>query len=358
MKRLLILLSIVVIFPIFTLKTSADEGIDKYIDEFRDLLPSEYMEFSEPGELTNSLSMDSLISGLFNRLSEGRGNISSFALTLIGITALMSVASLCHDKISDMATAAAGIVCSVLIFSALNPLIEMVVNEIEKINGFFTSLIPVFVGITALGGSASTASVQAVGMSTALSLVGGLAGRIFASLSSLGLALSLLSSFGNEGITSVFKGLKGIFYWATGIFTAILTASFSLQNLIASSADSATLRAAKYAASGLIPVVGSTVSSALSTLASGLSYAKGIVGGGAIAVILYMAIGPLSLLLVYRLVMSLCIILSDMIGAVAPSKMISSFRFAVDMTITVYALSALIYIFEIVIFIRTGVALS
>ena len=126
--------------------------------------------------------------------------------------------------------------------------------------------------------------------------------------------------------------------------------------MIASSADSAAMRAAKYTA-GLIPVVGGTVSGALSTLAAGLSYAKGIIGIGAIAVILGMALSPLILLLLYRLALSISLTLSELLGAAVMAKALSAFRFSLDSLIAVYALSAVIYIFEILLFVKIGVAM-
>ena len=357
MKKVIFLLSIVVILPFFALNCYADDGIDKFVNDFKEALPEEYKEFGETDKLTDAADFGTLVSVVEGVITEGKADFLKFLFLLIGSATLLAVASLCPGKLSGAVECGAGIVCSVTVFSAISPIIDTVSSEIDKISGFFASLIPITVGITAFGGGVATASVQAVGMYTALSAVGGIADKIFLSLSAFGLAMAMLSSFNNEGIGAVCKGLKGLFNWVTGIFTALLTAAFSLQTLIASSADNAAMRAAKYAASGLIPVVGSTVSGAISTLASGLSYAKGIVGGGAIAVILYMSITPLALLLLYRLGLSLCIILTDFMGIHTGSRIFTSFRFALDMMITVYALSALIYLFEIIIVIRTGVAL-
>lgn len=358
MKKVIFLLSIVVIVPLFSLFCSADEGVDRFINEFNEALPEGYQEFGNTDKLTNLADFGSLVSVIEETITEGQADIVKFLLLLLGSATLMAVATLCPGKIADTVEVGAGIICSVTVFTAISPIISSVSGEIEKISSFFASLIPITVGITAFGGGAATASVQAVGMYTALSCVSGVADKIFLTLSAFGLAMAMLSSFSSDGISSVCRGLKGLFNWVTGIFTALLTAAFSLQTLIASSADNAAMRAAKYAASGLIPVVGSTVSGAISTLASGLSYARGIVGGGAIAVILYMAVSPLVLLLLYRLSLSLCIILTDFMGVSSASRIFTSFRFALDMTVTVYALSALIYLFEIIIVIRTGVSIA
>ena len=187
-------------------------------------------------------------------------------------------------------------------------------------------------------------------MYTTLSLVSSLGERIFLPLLALGLAVSLLSAFKNDCILAVGRGIKGVFMWIIGIVGAILTAAVSLQTLVASAVDTASIRAARYAASGLIPVVGSTVSSALSTLASGLSYAKGIVGGGAVAVLVSICLSPLILLLA----LSLGIIIADLTGGDSIGAVFSAFRLSLDMLIAVYALSALIFIFEILLFVKMG----
>ena len=356
MRKIVILLSLVVILPLFTLDCSAETLIEGYISDFNNTLPDEYDYLSESDRIIDAASPKSLLSYVIGAISGERGEILKFFLTLLGSVALTSAASFCHEKLSTQAQTAVGIICSILIFSYMRPLIDSVTEGISKISGFFASLIPITLGITSLGGGAATASAQAVGMYTALSTVGGLGGEIFIALGAFGLAMSLLSAFGNEGIASVCRGLRGLFGWLTGIFTALITAAFSLQTLVASSVDSASMRAVRYAASGLIPVVGSTVSGAISTLASGLSYAKGIIGGGAIVVIVYMALSPLAVLLIYRLALTLATVFSDFSGAAVASRIFSSYRYALDMTVTVYALSALIYLFEIIIFTIIGVA--
>lgn len=358
MRKILFLLSIVVILPFFTLISSAEDRVDGYISDFEDILPEGFEDMGDTDNLMERAELSSLLSEALRALSDGKGDIVGFFFTLLGATALMSVGALCQDKLSSAVQTSVGIISSVLIFTSIAPLINMVSEAIESISAFFASLIPIAVGITALGGGATTATVQASGMYAALSAVGGLGGDMFLSLSSFGLAMSLLSAFSGEGVGSVCRGLRGLFGWVTGIFTAMITAAFSLQTLVASSADSAAMRAVKYAASGLIPVVGSTVSGAISTLATGLTYAKGVVGGGSILVILYIALSPMVLLLAYRLALSLVMILSDFTGSAVASRVFSAYRFSLDMTITVYALSALIYLFEIVIITMMGVSLS
>ncbi len=357
MKKLIILLSIVVILPLFAVISSAEGEAEDYISEFENAIPDSLSDIKgDPESLLNMASAESLFTRFLSSVT-GEGEVVAFFLRLMGVAVLMCCASLCHGKMSRHTEVAVGVISSLLIFDSLGPLFISVSSTISQISDFFGSLIPIAVGITAFGGAPSSAAVQGTGMYTALSSVGGLGGRLFTAISSFGLAMSLLSALGHSGISAITKGVKELFGWITGIFTALLTAALSLQTVIASAADGAAMRAAKYAASGLIPIVGSTVAGAISTLTAGMSYARGVVGGGAIVVILYLALSPLALLLLYRLAMSVVIIFTDFIGIGAGSRLLSSYRFALDMTITLYSLSTLIYLFEIILFIRIGESL-
>lgn len=356
MRKILILLTIIVILPVFSLSVTANEDVDEYINDFEDIIPDGLDPITEDSDsLIESISPRSLFTEILYVISEGGGSVAAFFLRLMGVTILMSLCPLLPEKFIKHTEAAVGVICSLLIFESLSPLIASVSETVIRISDFFASLIPIAVGITALGGGASTSLVQAGGMYAALSAVNSLWGRLFLGISSFGLAMALLSALGNGAISSVAKGVKQLFNRVLGISTALLTAVYSLQSIISSAADSAAMRAAKYAASGLIPIVGTTVAGAISTLTAGLSYARSIVGGGAIAVIVYLALAPLVLILLYRLALSVVVIFADFTGAVAASRILSSYRFALDMTLSAYSLSALVYVFLIIVFLRIGV---
>lgn len=357
MRKIIILLIIVVIFPIFSLKISAEEKVDEFVSEFDKTLPEELSGITDdPARIIDTLGVEGILREALSVFLGNRSRIFSFFLTLLGVTALTSLASLCHQEMSKSVTAVVGILGSLWIFPGLNSLISEILSSLKRISDFFASLIPIAVSVTALGGGERTALVQGSGMYLTLSILSKVGGGIFSSVCSLGLATALLSPLGGEITGSLSSGLKTVFSRTLGIFTAIMTAAFSLQTLIASAADSATMRAARYMASGLIPIVGSTVAGALSTLTSGLSYAKGIIGGAAVAAIILLSLSPLVVILCYRLALSLSISLSDMLSSGA-SPIFTAYRSALDMTLALYALSVLIYLFEIIIFLKGGVSL-
>ena len=356
MKKVLVLLIIVVILPMFSLSASAEGEAGGYISEFENILPESLSGITEADNLAEMVSIKGLISNLFSAIRGESSGAIAFFLQLLGCVALISAAETLGGKMGEEVGSAVGIVSSILIFSSIRQVHIGVSESLNEVSSFFASLIPITAGVTALGGGNATAATQSSAMYMTVSLIGRFGFEIFGAIISLGLAVALLSAFGAEEITAISRGIRGVFFWLLGIFTTLITGSFALQTLVSTAQDSMSIRAAKYMASGLIPVVGSTVSGALSTLASGLSYAKGIIGTGAVVGLICLIISPLATMLLYRLALSVAIMISDFVGKGA-AKILSAYRFSLDLLVALYALSALIYIFEIVLFIKIGVAL-
>lgn len=359
MKKYIFLLTIVVIFTLFALPVSAEEQIDGYLSDFESILPEDMSGITEDGEaIIEKFSIKGLLSEILASVTGEGSEIIVFFLTLIGGVAISLLASNCHENFSKQTQAAVGLVISLTVFPSVSSALSAVEHSLSELGSFFTALTPIAVGITALGGGAATAGVQASGMYTAFTVIGGVGSGLFLSLSAFGLAIALLSALGNPSALMVGKGIKSFFNWAVGIFTTTITAVFSLQTLITSAADSATMRTARYMASGLIPVVGSTVSGALATLAAGLSYAKSIVGGGSVAVIISLALSPLIMLLLYRLALTVASNVAGLVGAEGASGIFTAYRFSLDMTVAVYVLSVIVYLFQVILFLRIGVAIE
>lgn len=356
MRKIYFLLILVVILPLFSVVSFAEGEADEFISNFENILPDDLQGITDGDNLSDWVGIRALLSQIGNELKGNKGRIVEFLSMLLGCVALCSLPEILGIKMGEDIASAVGVICSVMIFYPLSRLYSAVTSSIEEISVFFTNLIPITAGVTAMGGGAAAAAAQSGAMYMTVGVVtnGGI--KIFGSVIALGFAVSLLTSFGNEEILAASRGIRGVFFWLLGISTALITGSFSLQSIVASAQDSITVRAAKYMASGVIPVVGSTVSGALSTLASGMSYAKGVIGTGGIVAILAAMLSPLVLLLCYRLALSLAMTLSEFVSSTA-CRIFSAYRFALDMLIALYALTSVIYIFEIVLFVKIGVAL-
>ena len=330
-----------------------------------DELWEEFVEIAPEGSVSEnidesiySVGVESLFAEILASVGEGVSEISLFLMMLIGIAVLISVADVASPleigTVSQHTSVAVTMITSLIIFYRIGGLCESVKDSLVELSTFFTGLIPVMTGILTAGGNVTSATSQALNMNITLSAVSYVATYLLIPLVLSLFALALASSIGGTTVSAVAKSVRGIFMWIMGIGTTVIIGAVSMQSLIAGAQDSAYLRAAKYAATGMIPVVGSTVSGALATLAGGLNYVKGAVGVSAVVVIVGLVLSPLVTMLLYRLSFSIGISFLEFTGSKAGKSVYTAFRSALDTLISVYVLSSVIYICEIVVFMRCG----
>ncbi len=354
-KKLIKMSIIVVIFLVFTLKTSAKSYSDEQLDNFESILPESFSGISEDTDkLIDRIGISALFEEISAIISHSGSRVLEFFLSLLALGALLALAEGLSSKFGRVASAALGAITSLCIFSYISELFFSTEENLSSLCSFFSSAIPIFTAVSVSSGAVGTASVQAVGMNFTLSLISGVGTSVLLLAVGMGLALAMLLFFGDERISALSGSVAGFFKWTVGIATTLIIATFSLQSIVASASDGVAMRAAKYAASGMIPVVGGTVSGALSTLTAGLSYAKGVIGAGAVAVVVSIALSPLIIMLLYRAALSLAGSLCSVFGSSAV-KIYTAYRSALDSLIAVYSLSACVIIFEIILFIKSGV---
>ena len=331
---------------------------DSYFDEYSDIAPD---GFGDPDEILNESGATDILEMLGDAFSAGVGDAVSFFAMLMGISAIYAVyESFCEkgtESNSRIASAGITAVSSILIISRLLPLVFSVRSGMKDMCSFFSALIPITTGILAAGGSVNSAATQAFNMNLTLGAIDYAASELLIPLVFAMLALSVTAGLGAGTVSTLAKWLKSCFLWLIGILTTVIIGAVSMQSMISSAKDSAYLRGAKYAASGMIPVVGGVVASALSSLAGGLAYAKSVIGVSAVFAIVGFALTPLVTLLLYRLAISLAGSFLELMGAEVGSKCFHSYRSCLDALVAVYALSAFAAIFEIFVFMKSGVDL-
>lgn len=342
----------------YTVKAKAyddevSKRIDGVIEDFYDAVPEGVPDIDGISDVSESLGVKRILVDVIAALRGSSDELATLTLTLLGIALVSTLASLPESELSPYATRAVSAVSAALLFDRLVFLVKGTVSALSEINSFFGAVIPISLAVNSLGASLTTASTQAIGMGLTLGaysfiterLLGGITGAIFVS--------SALSSV-DVAFGRIARSVRNLFTWVLGVVTLLLGATFALQSTISASADTVAMRGAKYAVSSAIPIVGGAVSGALGLVSGGIAYARGIVGGGAIAVLLSLVISPLVTLLAYRLCLKLGVTFCSFCSIDACEGILSSFCGALDALIAVYALSSVIYLTELVAFLKGG----
>ena len=335
--------------------TVSDEA-ESILDEFLSILPEDVRGEVFDGEVMESVGVGQVLNEIGEALANNSLRTFSFFLMLIGCALIGSLLFVVEGRGQTVGWISA-LSASVILYTELRPLLFEVCEAIGALSEFFSGASGVITALLLASGEVNRAAVQGAGMNLTLSLFSAFGSSFLCTLAAAFFSVGIVSSVGGgRTYRSVAKGLRSLFFWGTGILSTLLVGLIALQGYIASSSDSVALRAAKYAASGMIPIVGGTVSGALSTLFSGLDYACGIVGGASVACILSIALSPLVLLISYRMTVGVSLFLCDFLPEGSCRDCFVGLASALDAIIAVYSLTAVIYILEILMFVRGGSA--
>ena len=234
-----------------------------------------------------------LFCGLAQTVQEGMGDSQVRSVSLAGTLAVAAVA------VADV-----------------NALLGMGTEAIGKMTSFANVLLPTVAVVTAATGAITGAAARQLAAALFSDvLVNVINGLLIPLLYGYIAASVAQAATGQEGL----KRLADLLKWAVTtvltivmlVFVGYLTAS----GAVAGGADAATVKAAKFAISGAIPVVGGILSDATETVLASAGVLKGTVGVFGMMTILGICLLPLLRLAVHYLVYKLVAAVSATMGS-------------------------------------------
>ncbi len=195
----------------------------------------------------------------------------------------------------------------------------------ETVGAFMESFMPAYAGIVAASGQGAAAfGMQSLTFGASAVIVQ-LMKEIFLPVLCVYLVMCLVCSAGELIQMNVITGaISQAAAWVLGIVMALFTMILGLQRMIAQAADSLGLRTAKLALSTFIPVVGSSLSDALSSVTTCLQLLKTSAGGFGILALVFLFLPVTFTLLGMLLVLKLSQLVSGLLGVEAAGKIFGS----------------------------------
>lgn len=246
-------------------------------------------------------------------------------------------------------------ICSA-VFSVTESVFSLTETFISSLSGFMATVTPAMTALMIAGGNITSAAVMSGVISTALSVLELICSGVLFPLIRLCLCLSAVSSvFGVTGIGGITPIIKKIIGYIFGFVTLCLSAVLAFQGIISKSADSLAIKGIKFAVGSFIPVVGSAVNEALSTIAGGIGTIKAATGVvGAVAVCLLAAL-PIIQILMHKLFLELLSVCSGVLGLGPEGKLISDMASFLGYTAAVMAISSVFFILSLSLMAASGV---
>lgn len=209
-----------------------------------------------------------------------------------------------------------------------SPICEVLAGSAEALSDgaeFMTCFVPVFAGISAASGNITSASGYNLLILTVSDAAIQIANSILMPMLSMCLCLAIVdSSCGAISLKGLLEGVKKIVTWGLGLIMTVFTGMLSIQSIVGASADSVSSKAAKYVISNCVPLVGSAVSDAYSTVRSSIVLLKNGIGGVGIAALAVILLPPLLSLTLYRISIAAAAAAADIFGASKLSRLFSN----------------------------------
>ncbi len=233
-----------------------------------------------------------LFCGLAETVQEGAGGSPSRSVSLAGTLAVTAVA------VADV-----------------NALLGMGTGAIARMTSFANVLLPTAAALTAATGAVTGAAVRQLAAALFSDLLVNLIHGLLVPLLYGYIAASAAQAAVGE---NRLKRLADLLKWTVTTVLTVVTMAFvgylTASGVVAGTADAATVKAAKFAISGAIPVVGGILSDAAETVLASAGILKGTVGVFGMVTILGICLIPLLQLAVHYLAYKLTAALASALG--------------------------------------------
>ena len=225
---------------------------------------------------------------------------------------------------------------------------------IEECSNFILGFVPVYTSAIIASGYISSGAGFRTMMLGTVTIISKLSGEIIVPLICIYLALCVAGSVSDINIGEISKSVKNFAVWLLGITMTVFSGIMGLGTLISSSADSAFSKTTKFLIGSAVPIVGSTVSDALSTLKGCLGVTKTVLGTYAIIVIAAIFLPPIISLFSWKICLSISSGIGEFFGSKSLSGLLSAVSSVIGIMLALIVVTAMMFIFAVSIMLMAG----
>ncbi len=205
------------------------------------------------------------------------------------------------------------IICVVIDYTS--EIMRVVTDCVSELDKLLNSLLPSFVAVHLLGG----ANYSAVASSASVTMLSGVIGKMFGDkltdVARIVLCIFVFERFSPQlrkvGLSKTLK--KSLVSVVVFVFSMMISL-VGLNGSLATAKDSAALKTMRFAASNIVPIIGSSVSEAMKTVSAGVTYLKVYMCVSSAYALLILTLPTLLKLFCFRFIMRLSAITSGLLS--------------------------------------------
>ncbi len=284
-------------------------GIDKLRDEMEKYVDEETLDLL--GGYDADEFMNDLLRGTVDIDMKGLGSKALRFLfkelyqnigILIKITVLVIICALLKNLQTSFMSEGAGqiafFVCYIVIVSILfvsfGTVMNMAIGIIDSMVGFMYVTIPVLLALLISGGNITAGGILHPVLLLIVETAATIIRNVFVPLVFISTILTIVNNISEKiQLTRLVNLIKQIVSWSLGIILTVFIIAVSLQGSLGAVIDGATQKAAKFAISTFIPIIGKTLSDAADTVIGCTLLIKNAAGFAAMIGILLICVLPL-----------------------------------------------------------------
>ena len=180
---------------------------------------------------------------------------------------------------------------------------------------FMMLFVPVFAGILAASGTFSGAVAYQTAVVLLADSVMQLITRVLLPLCTMGFSLAIVDAVSpSVSVGGLLRLSRKCTTWILGLLMTVFLGVLSMQNWLGSSVDTAASKTTKYVIANFVPVVGSAVSDAYTTVRSSLQMLRSTTGVVGMVSLCVLFLPPLVQLLLYRGVVAIGAAAAELFG--------------------------------------------
>ena len=331
---------------------SGADGLDGALpDSAKDFFSENRIEPSDPSWV-NSLSGENVFRHIWGFLTSGAKTPLKTCAAVIGIILITAALTAMNEKDGIMPTAvyasvlAVASVIAMPVFSSVNT----AVNAMKGSAAFMLSFIPVFASVVAASGKAVTAASMSTLLLGSAQAVSYISNFVVIPLMGGYLAVSISSSVSPlVSRSGIAEGIKKLAFWILSLITTLFLGVLSIQTAVNSAADTLSMRTAKFILGTSVPIAGTALSEAVSTVTSSLSLLKSSVGiyGVVAAAAIFLPIA--AELVLWRLMLMLTSSVSQIFSLVRISAVLKAVDAMLSLLIGTVLLTAAMFIISLAV---------
>lgn len=325
--------------------------------DLQNALPDGAAEVLRGAELSGSTA---LADGVGNILERASGQVQGILKARMrGAAAVLLVVLLCgavdgfyrgtgSQKVTAFLPMVGALSVTLLTAGSLDSLIGLGGETIDQLSVFSKVLLPTLAAATAATGAITTATVQQVTTVFFVDLLLNLIDGLLLPLVYLYIgALTAGACLPENRLGAIAEGLKKVIVWILSTALFVFTLYLSVVRIISGAADGVTVKVAKAAISGAIPVVGNIVSEASETVLAGAGVLKNTIGVFGTLAILAACAYPFLQLGIQYLLYKLTAFLAGTVGAPNLCKLIDGLAGAFGLVLGMTGACALLLLISV-----------